>query len=760
MQELSEYAMDAYRLFLTFQWLIEQCPLQIYASALLFSPFKSHIKSLFAEHVPKWATIRCGLKERWPSHLHAINNLPSSRKVCYSKDGRRFISASTNDVVVRDTTTFACIQQFHIPEIDNLGNIDIELSLDGTKATWLDHKRGLIKILDIVHGTVVDMPNIPKSRKFLRKVVFSVFGDRIALLPEAGEDIEVWDTINGSLLCRIPADPKKYFGFCFLGASSSLASVMDEFGEPIRIWCTDSGQLEDLIPQMSQKSAITALNPFLNDSSRLLSIYRYSNDVTRNMDVGILDVVSKESIFKFSNPSTGPCFATISPDGDFILLVFHHDKAYICDLKEQANFQLEGSYFEETSGSATFSSDSKLLAIRSVKPYETCIWNIISRTIICKLNDCSAAVGSMTFSPNGRFLAMNTGFHYTKIWDISADNLELMKATEDNVGANVRISTVSFSRDSKWLAVVSKDEPEIEIWDKTDPFWLVLENVKDVEQITFSWNSTILALGTTDGEFGLINIAEDYFKENGTFRTFNSDTGAPVTQLEFSKDDSLLAIAQRRHMWFFNINNGQNLKVKSSGLSAFCAVKFYDNQLAVSIDNSGDIQMWNPTTGVCLKGIFAKGSPSWYNERFSTVDIRLFQGSFQIISTSFEKGGILNIIDVDTEKRIRTFKAEQWDFLEFDPDDNTVIHSDRGNIDLDQFNLSLDQITSKEERIVYHGYGVRGPWVMKDDRPILWIPLEYERIGRRCTISKSQIAIICRSEHLLVIDFTEENMDF
>lgn len=137
---------------------------------------------------------------------------------------------------------------------------------------------------------------------------------------------------------------------------------------------------------------------------------------------------------------------------------------------------------------------------------------------------------------------------------------------------------------------------------------------------------------------------------------------------------------------------------------------------------------------------------------FAAIDIRLFRGSLQIISTSDAAMGALHITDVDTEKRIQTLKTESLDFLEFDSDNNMIMYSDRGTVNLDRFDLSSNQVTSKEERIVYQGYGVHVSWVLKDNRPMIWISPEHQWNRGQCAISKSQIAVVCRSGHLLFID--------
>ncbi|KAL7924568.1 hypothetical protein ACQKWADRAFT_319600 [Trichoderma austrokoningii] len=334
--------------------------------------------------------------------------------------------------------------------------------------------------------------------------------------------------------------------------------------------------------------------------------------------------------------------------------------------KFTTGFHLEGRY----SQAITFSSDGKLLAMHSGS--EVWIWDIFSRTVICKIYDWRQGPQSMDFSPDGRFLALDLDSRCTKVRDINDTKLELMKTTERSLDTNMKAS-------------------RIELWDRIGASACVLASKKAVVVVAFSWDGKKLAFAACDGSFVVVDIARELCKENAFCPILCSETDTGTTKLEFSRDDSLLAIMQDYSIWFFDVETGQSCKL-SSEFRRFHDVKFYDNQLAVSITETGHIQMWNPVTG-------------------------------------------------------------------FGQNNSTIIYSDCGAVDLGQFDLSVNQITSREERVIYQGYGSRGPWLMKDDRPIIWIPREY-RGFEQCAIGKSQIALVYRSEHLLLLDFTEENIQF
>src|SRR2546430_17338912 len=63
---------DAKRFILSYRSIIEEAPLQLYYSALIFSPKKSEIRRYFWDQTPCWVMSLPIVEEHWNSFLQAL----------------------------------------------------------------------------------------------------------------------------------------------------------------------------------------------------------------------------------------------------------------------------------------------------------------------------------------------------------------------------------------------------------------------------------------------------------------------------------------------------------------------------------------------------------------------------------------------------------------------------------------------------------------------------------------------------------------
>ncbi|KAF3002685.1 hypothetical protein E8E13_009876 [Curvularia kusanoi] len=87
---------------------ISKGPLQIYASALFFSPSQSFTRNVFAKDLPPWVTTMNGttLTSQWPSSIFVLgNHWEYIRSVVFSRDMSMLLSTCSRITTVWDTST-------------------------------------------------------------------------------------------------------------------------------------------------------------------------------------------------------------------------------------------------------------------------------------------------------------------------------------------------------------------------------------------------------------------------------------------------------------------------------------------------------------------------------------------------------------------------------------------------------------------------------------------------------------------------------
>src|SRR5277367_1579233 len=103
---------DGRRFILSHRLAIEMAPLQVYNSALVFSPAKSIIRNAFSDQLPTWIKSLSVFEKSWSPSLQTLEGHSSSvRAVAFSSDGRLLASGSRDNTVrLWDPATGAPVQ--------------------------------------------------------------------------------------------------------------------------------------------------------------------------------------------------------------------------------------------------------------------------------------------------------------------------------------------------------------------------------------------------------------------------------------------------------------------------------------------------------------------------------------------------------------------------------------------------------------------------------------------------------------------------
>ena len=144
---------DAKRFVLSNVAIIEEAPLQVYCSALIFSPSKSIVRMLFQAQIPDWIGLQPNVSETWDSLLQILEgHLNSVTSVAFSPDGQKIVSGSWDRTVrVWDAAAGTLLQTLE----GHSGSVtSVAFSPDGQKIVSGSWDR-TVRVWDAAAGTLL-----------------------------------------------------------------------------------------------------------------------------------------------------------------------------------------------------------------------------------------------------------------------------------------------------------------------------------------------------------------------------------------------------------------------------------------------------------------------------------------------------------------------------------------------------------------------------------------------------------------------------
>jgi WD40 repeat protein len=178
------------------KWAIENAPLQAYGSALVFSPARSLIRSLFKEQAPKWVTIKPAIRDEWGACLQTLeghSGVVSS--VAFSHDSARLASASYDRTVkIWDACSGECLQTLkgHSGDVSSAAFSHDSARL--ASASW----DNTVKIWDASSGECLQ--TLEGHSGYVSSVAFSHDSARLASSASWDSTVKIWDACSGECL--------------------------------------------------------------------------------------------------------------------------------------------------------------------------------------------------------------------------------------------------------------------------------------------------------------------------------------------------------------------------------------------------------------------------------------------------------------------------------------------------------------------------------------------------------------------------------
>ncbi|CAH0043548.1 unnamed protein product [Clonostachys solani] len=730
---------DAIRFILAFVPIIQQAPLQVYSSALIFAPQNSIIRLWFEDQIPGWISLQPTVPLNWSPNMQTLEGHRHwVSLVVFSPDSKLIASDSEDDTIKLWAADSGALLQ--TLESHGQGTESLAFSSDGSTLASVS-SNGTIQSWDVRTGELLRTRNIGFAGS---SPAFST--DMKLLATKSGYDrLQIWGTGTGALhrTLEIHGDNMKVGGVAF---SSDAKLVAACFGTRIvLVWETGTGTLVKAIRDFTGARARVRLVSFSPNSKVVASATQRSNYGVDFLTVRILDVENGVLLHTFDckrNPSS----VAFSPDLKLVALALYDGTIELraADTGDMRQL-LEGHRKEVLS--IVFSPDGKLAAsgsadrtlrlwdvnihapaetryggrpinrlslspdkrtMASVSDNQTVrLWDTYSGILQHTLEGHSAFVLAVIFSPDGKMVASGSRDGTVRLWSVETGVLRYTLKDYDTSFPGLG-QIIRFSADSKLVAIASEShfllrdtnpDPKIPVYVAS----LVLS--PDSKLLAAASRGATVLYSTVPIPALSNNFVESYsLVKHRTIQGFTGSTSV------FSPDGRLLALSLHgENIWLWATGSGRLQHILDSHGETINQVAFSpDSKCVASASLDKTVRLWETGTGILYR----------------VLNIGFYSTSLTFL----------------TANKLQT--------------DAGIITVDKSNM---QSGRGMTPVSSC--RNIFSGYGLSsdGSWITLDGRNFVWLPPEFRPYSSEVQVLfDSTVVIGCHPGRLIIMRFSAD----
>ncbi|KAK4215173.1 WD40-repeat-containing domain protein [Rhypophila decipiens] len=435
-----EFVKDAEKFIRSYGSIMERAPLQIYGSALIFSPTLCEVKKQQWKKRLSFIKSVGGIKDHWGAqHQTLEGHSDSVTALAFSPDGKTLTSSSGDHTIRLWDAATGMQQQTLKGHSDSVTALAFSPDGKTLASSSGDHT---IWLWDAATG--MQQQTLKGHSSYITALTFSPDGKTLAS-GLADCTIQLWDTATGTHQQTLEGHSGSVTALVFSPDGKTLVSSSGD--NTIRLWDTATGAHQQTLEGHSYSVMAVAFSP---DGKTLAS---GSDDHT----IRLWDTATGALQQTLERHSHSVMAVAFSPDGKTLASGSADCTIRLWDTATGTQQQTLKRHSHSVMAVA-FSPDGKTLASGSAD-CTIRLWDAATGTQQQTLEGHSHSVMAVTFSPDGKTLASGSADCTIRLWDAATGTQQ-----QTLEGHSHFVMAVAFSPDGKTLVSGSAD-CTIRLWD-------------------------------------------------------------------------------------------------------------------------------------------------------------------------------------------------------------------------------------------------------------------------------------------------------